>query len=101
MSWLLVGDLRRIIKSPPDSLGSKYQVQVLSTETTKSGEEKDAIYTLFTDNAKPFEPYLGKRIVLEASPWARKDGSLGISMPDDVRIDLAEVLADSLLDTSA
>jgi hypothetical protein len=67
----------------------------------KNGEERDSIYTLMTDNAKAFEPYLGKRVILEASPWARKDGSLGVSMSDDVKIDLAEVLADTILDTRA
>jgi hypothetical protein len=101
MSWLLVGDLRRIIKSAPDSTGAKFQVQLLSTETTKSGEDKDAIYTLFTDNGKAFEPYLNKRVIIEASPWPRKDGSLGVSMPEAVKIDLAEVLAGTLLDTRA
>jgi hypothetical protein len=101
MAWLLIGDLRRIIKRPDDSTGPKYQIQLLSTDSMKNGEEKDSIFTLFIDNPKPFEPYLGKRIILEASPWARKDGSLGVSMSDDVKIDLAEVLADTILDTRA
>ncbi len=101
MSWLLIGDLRRIIKRPDDSTGPKYQIQLLSTDTMKNGEEKDSIFTLFIDNPKPFERYVGQRVIMEASPWARKDGSLGVSMSDDVKIDLAENLSLSTLDTRA
>lgn len=92
MSWFLVGELRRIIKRPIDAVGAKFQVQILASQFMKNGEEKEDIYTLMTDNAAKFEPYIGMMVMLEASPWARKDGSLGISMSDAGKIVLADTI---------
>jgi hypothetical protein len=97
MSWLLVGELRRIIKRPIDALGSKFQLQILASETMKSGEVRESIFTIGTDNPLKFEQYLGKEIMLEASPWSKKDGGLGISVSDAASVRLA----DHLLDTRA
>jgi hypothetical protein len=84
--WLLVGELRRVIKRTSDTPGPKFQVQMLSAETMKSGEVRESIFTLGTDNPSPFEPFVGKQIAIEASPFARKDGSLGVSMADGAKI---------------
>lgn len=97
MSWLLVGELRRIIRRPADAVGSKFQVQILATDVMKSGEIRENIFTLGTDSPAKFEPYVGQQIVLECSPWAKKDGSLGISMSDAGSVSLA----DTILDTRA
>lgn len=97
MSWLLIGELRRIIKRPIDAIGSKFQVQILASETMKSGEIRESMFTIGTDSPGRFEPHLGKEIVLECSPWAKKDGSLGISVSDAASV----YPASSLLDTRA
>lgn len=97
MSWLLIGELRRIIKRPADAIGSKFQVQILAAETMKSGEVRESMFTIGTDHPDKFENHIGKQIVLEASPWAKKDGSLGISVSDAASV----YLADSILDTRA
>lgn len=101
MAWLLIGEVRGIIKRPADAAGSKYQVQILAADTMKNGETRESIYTLGTDFPDRFQPYIGKHILLEASPWAKKDGSLGISMADTAKVELADTLPLSLLDTRA
>jgi hypothetical protein len=95
MSWLLVGELRRIIKRPIDAVGSKFQVQILASETMKSGEVRESIFTIGTDLPAKYEPFIGKEIVLEASPWGKKDGGLGISVADSAKVQLVEDLLDT------
>lgn len=90
MSWLLIGELRRIIKRPVDAPGSTHQVQILASEVMKSGEVRESIFTIGTDNPTKFEQYVGQVISLEASPWAKKDGSLGISVSNAASVGLAE-----------
>lgn len=97
MAWILIGELRRIIKRPVDAPGSKFQVQLLVSDTMKSGEVRESIHTIGTDNPGRFEQYVGKQIAIEASPWAKKDGGLGISVSDGAAVQLA----DNFLDTRA
>lgn len=95
MSWLLIGELRRIIKRPADAVGSKFQVQILASETMKSGEVRESIFTIGTDQPQKYEPYIGQEIALEASPWSKKDGSLGISVSDTATVQLVGDLLDT------
>lgn len=95
MAWLLIGELRRIIKRPADALGSKFQVQVLASEVMKSGEVRESIFTIGTDHPGKFEPYVGEQICIEASPWAKKDGSLGISVSDAASVQPAAHILDT------
>jgi hypothetical protein len=95
MSWLLLGELRRIIKRPIDAVGSKFQLQILASEVMKSGEVRESIFTIGTDLPSKYESFIGKEIVLEASPWAKKDGSLGISVSDGANVQLAGDLLDT------
>ncbi len=97
MSWYLVGEVRGIIKRSmaPDAPGAKYQVQVLAAETMKNGEIRESIHTIGTDRPELFHPYVGKQILLEASPWSKKDGGLGISVADNPRVGSADLLLDN------
>lgn len=99
MSWLLIGEVRGIIKRTmaADAPGSKFQVQILSAEVMKNGEIRESIHTIPTDNPSKFEQYIGKQVMLEASPWAKKDGGLGISVAETAKVSSA----DHLLDTRA
>ena len=80
--WYLVGELRRIIQRPEGQAGKKYQVQILASETLQNGEVRESIFTLPTDNPQPFTPHIGRDIMVSASPYPRKDGTLGISITD-------------------
>jgi hypothetical protein len=95
MSWLLIGEVRGIIKRPVDAPGSKFQVQILSAEVMKNGETRESIHTIGTDNPSKFEQYIGKQVMLEASPWAKKDGGLGISVAETAKVTSAEHLLDT------
>lgn len=95
MSWMLIGEVRGIIKRPADAVGSKFQVQILAADTMKSGEVKESIFTIGTDQPGKFEPYIGEQIILEASPWAKKDGTLGISVSDGASVKPAGHLLDT------
>jgi hypothetical protein len=97
MAWILIGEVRGIIKRPVDAPGSKFQVQILAAETMKNGEIRESIHTIGTDTPAKFEQYMNKQIMLEASPWAKKDGGLGISVADSAKVSSA----DHLLDTRA
>lgn len=95
MSWLLIGEVRGIIKRPAEAPGSTHQVQILASETLKNGETRESIYTIGTDKPDLFASYVGKQIALEASPWAKKDGGLGISVANNPRVTPAEHILDT------
>jgi hypothetical protein len=82
MSWLLVGEVRRVIRRPEGST-PKFQVQLLAEDQLRNGELRESIFTLSTDRNELFEKLIGQRVSVEASPYPRKDGSLGISMPEN------------------
>jgi len=98
MSWLLVGEVRRVIRRPAESTGAKFQVQILAEETMKNGEVRESIFTLSTDQPQAFEPLVGQVVSVEASPYPRKDGGLGVSMPANAAVRL---LAEPVLRASA
>jgi hypothetical protein len=93
--WLLIGELRRIIKRPADAVGSKFQVQILSEEQLKSGETRESLLTLGTDDPRSFEPLVGSVVAVQASPYGRKDGTLGVSISDGASVRLAAPLLDT------
>lgn len=85
--WLLIGEVRRVLaKSSAQQSDTTHQVQVLATETLKNGEIRENLFTLGTSKPASFAPFVGKTIVLQCSPFARKDGGLGISLPADVEV---------------
>lgn len=85
MSWLLVGELRRVTKRTVET-GPKFQVQILAEETMKNGEIRESLFTFGVEKEAEFKPLIGRRIVVDASPYPRKDGGLGISIPPDAKV---------------
>jgi hypothetical protein len=86
MSWLLVGEIRRVTQRPADAPGSKFQVQVLAEETMRSGEAREAIFTLGTDEPARFQENVGHVVAIQASPYPRKDGGLGVSLAPGAQV---------------
>lgn len=85
--WLLVGEIRRVLARAGDKIeGNTHQVQLLATEALKNGEIRENLYTLGTTQPFRYEPFIGKTVVLEASPFARKDGGLGVMLAPDSEV---------------
>lgn len=98
--WLLIGELRRLIERPKPKDGSKpatsHQAQVLVDEVLGNGEVRESLFTVGVDQPSKFVSLVGKRIFLEVSPFARKDGSLGLMRAPD---GLIKLFSEALLDT--
>lgn len=97
--WLLVGELRRVLERPNPKEGTpKYQMQLLAVETLQNGEDRETLFTIGLDRPESVSPLVGEQVLVEVSPFARKDGSLGLMRSEGGRI---QRFSPSLLDTRA